>query len=126
MAIRIERWLEKQTNSFTVLSVLAKEGQESQLFEFLESFLPIEAAKTKEIHQSLDVTTLFPENKNFYSYNGSLTMPPCTENVNWIIFKDPIIVSLEEVLKLKNNMPLDNYSNEQPINDSSISLNVHH
>ena len=113
-------------NSFTVMSVLAKEGQESQLFEFLESFLPIKEAKTKEIHQSLDLTTLFPENKNFYSYNGSLTTPPCTENVNWIIFKDPIIVSLEEVLKLKNNMPLDNYRNEQPINDRSVSLNVHH
>ena len=61
------------------MSVLAKE---SQLFEFLESFLPIKVAKTKEIHQSLDVTTLFPENKNFYSYNVSLTTPPCTENVN--------------------------------------------
>ena len=44
-------------NRFTVPSVLAKEGQENQLFEFLESLLPIKKAKKKEIHQSLEVTT---------------------------------------------------------------------
>lgn len=114
----------KQDN-FTVMGVLAKEGQESQLFEFLESFLPIEENKSKEIHQSLDLTTLFPDNKNFYSYDGSLTTPPCTQNVNWVIFKDPIIVSLDEVLKLKSNMPVDNYRNEQPIYDRVVSINLH-
>ena len=114
-----------KTDNFTVMSVLAEEGEESQLFEFLESFLPIKEGNTKEIHQSLDLSTLFPTNKNFYSYEGSLTTPPCTENVNWVIFKEPIIVSVEEVIKLKKNMPKDNYRNEQPIYDRIISVNTH-
>ena len=114
-----------KTNNFTVMSVLAEEGKESQLFEFLESFLPIKENKTREIHQSLDLSTLFPENNNFYSYDGSLTTPPCTENVNWVIFKEPIIVSVEEVLKLKKNMPKDNYRNEQPLYDRIVFENIH-
>jgi carbonic anhydrase len=114
-----------KANNFTVMSVLAEEGKESQLFEFLESFLPIDENKTREIHQSLDLATLFPANNDFYSYEGSLTTPPCTENVNWVIFKEPIIVSVEEVLKLKKNMPKDNYRNEQPINNRIVSINVH-
>ncbi|KGL63184.1 carbonic anhydrase [Polaribacter sp. Hel1_85] len=114
-----------KTNEYTVMGILAQEGEESQLFEFFESFLPIAENKTKEIHQSLDLATLFPQNTDFYSYGGSLTTPPCTESVNWVIFKNPIIVSVEEVLKLKNNMPKNNYRNEQPLNGRVVSLNIH-
>lgn len=107
---------------FTVMSILAKEGEESQIFEFLESFLPINVNNTKNIHEPLDLTTLFPKTKNYYAYGGSLTTPPCTENVNWIVFKEPIIVSEAEVLKLKKNMPKDNYRNEQPLNGRQVYL----
>ena len=103
-------------NQLTVFSVLGIEGEESQLFEFFKSFLPLENGETKEIHQEFDVTGLSLENRAYYFYTGSLTTPPCTENVNWIVFKDPIILSLEEVLALRKNMPLNNYRNEQPLN----------
>lgn len=111
-------------NNLTVLGILGMEGEDSQLFEFLEGFLPLENGETKIINQRLDLTDLFPDVTDFYSYNGSLTTPPCSENVNWVIFKNPIIISLEEVLKLKKNMPLNNYRNEQPINDRIIYHNL--
>ncbi|WP_343329474.1 carbonic anhydrase family protein [Polaribacter staleyi] len=112
-----------KSNKYTVMSILAKEGTKSQLFEFFESFLPIKENETKEIHKPLDLSTLFPKNTNFYSYGGSLTTPPCTESVNWMVFKEPIIISVDEVLKLKSNMPKDNYRNEQPLNDRVVTLN---
>ena len=111
-------------NNITVLGILGMEGEESQLFEFLESFLPLENGEERIIDQNLDLTSLFPDKTDFYSYSGSLTTPPCTENVNWVIFKEPIIISLDEVLKLKNNMPLNNYRNEQPVNDRIIYHNL--
>ncbi len=111
-------------NNITVLGILGMEGEDSQLFEFLEGFLPLENGEEKVINQRLDLTDLFPDVTDFYSYEGSLTTPPCTENVNWVIFKNPIIISLEEVLKLKNNMPLNNYRNEQPVNDRIIYHNL--
>lgn len=113
-------------HGYTVISILAREGNESELFDFFESFIPLEEHQSKEIKQPLNLSTLFPEQKDFYSYGGSLTTPPCTESVNWVIFKNPITVSLDEVLKLKKDMPINNYRTEQPINDRIVSVTSFH
>lgn len=112
-----------KTGKITVIGILGEEGDESQLFEFFESFLPIETGKTKDIHQNIDLSSLFLEDKHYYSYSGSLTTPPCSESVNWIVFKEPIVLSVEEVIKLRDNMPLNNYRNEQPVNGRKVFYN---
>ncbi len=121
----IEIHLVHQSNSkkLSVISILCIEGEESQLFEFFESYLPIEINEFKEINKVVNLSDLFPKEQSFYSYNGSLTTPPCTEGVNWIVYKEPIIISLEEVLKLKKNMPLNNYRNEQELNERKVYYN---
>jgi len=109
--------------NFTVLSILCEEGAKSQVVESLESYLPLKVGEEKDIQKALDLTLLFPDYKDFYTYRGSLTTPPCTENVNWVIFKNPIIISLGEVIKLKKNMPVNNYRDEQPLKDRSVYIN---
>lgn len=108
------------SGKITVLGVFGEEGSESDLFEFLESFLPLENGTHKEIHQELDLSILLKNKQSYYSYSGSLTTPPCEENVNWIVFKNPIILSETEVLKLKDNMPINNYRNQQDINNRKV------
>jgi carbonic anhydrase len=112
-----------KSGKITVLGLFGEEGEESQLFEFFESFLPIKEGASKDIHQKVDLSSLLLKDKHYYSYGGSLTTPPCTESVNWVVFKEPIILSVEEVLKLKNNMPINNYRNEQPINERVVTYN---
>lgn len=112
-----------KAGGITVIGIFGEEGEESQLFEFFESFLPLENGTTKNINHDIDLSSLFLAEKHYYSYGGSLTTPPCTEGVNWVVFKEPIILSVEEVLKLKNNMPINNYRNEQPLNNREVKLN---
>jgi len=113
---------QSKEGEYTVLAIFGVEGEESETVEQLESFLPLSDGEEKVINKALDLTTIFPENKDYYSYRGSLTTPPCTENVNWIIFKEPIILSLEEVVRMRDNMPIRNFRNEQPLNDRVVYL----
>ncbi len=112
-----------ESGEITVLGIFGEEGYESQLFEFFESFLPLESGDSKEIHQKIDLSCLLLNDKHYYSYSGSLTTPPCTENVNWIVFKEPFILSEPEVLKLKEAMPLNNYRNQQALNGRIVHYN---
>jgi carbonic anhydrase len=108
------------SGQYTVIAVMAKEGISSIPFEFLESFLPLKPGENKIVDFPFDMNDNLPENKEYYFYIGSLTTPPCTEGVNWYIFKEPITVSLEQVELLKNLMPVNNYRNEQPHNGRQI------
>lgn len=107
-----------------VLGILGMEGQESQIFEFLEQFLPLKEGTSKDIDRGVDLSLLFPERLDYFSYVGSLTTPPCSEKVNWVVFRDPIVLSLEEVQKLQENMPINNFRDEQPLNGRLVYFNV--
>ncbi|WP_417887873.1 carbonic anhydrase [Zunongwangia sp.] len=103
-----------------VLSILVEEGKNSEPFTFLEQFLPIKKGETKAIDKNFDLNLNFPADKSYYTYKGSLTTPPCTENVTWFVFKQPITVALDQVKLLQDLMPINNYRTEQPINDRIV------
>ena len=121
----IEMHLVHQSKSgrYTVLGILGEEGAESDLFEFFQSFLPLENGETKDIDEQIDLSYLQLDKKSYYTYKGSLTTPPCTESVHWVVFKEPFILSVEEVLTIKSNMPINNYRNEQPLNGRVVKYN---
>lgn len=107
-----------------VMAIMAQEGRSSEAFTFLENYLPLASGETKQIDKDFDLNLNLPENKDYYKYNGSLTTPPCTENVTWFVYKNPISVSLDQVMQLQKLMPLNNYRATQPINGRIIKQNA--
>ena len=76
------------------------------LFDYKENienkFLnDINLAEEKKIKDA-SIIDLINKNDAFYYYKGSLTTIPCTENVNWIVFKDIKIMSFEQFNKFRN------------------------
>lgn len=113
-------------NKIAVLAVMAQEGESSEPFDFLENYLPVESGRTKKINADFDLNLNLPNDKAYYTYDGSLTTPPCTQNVSWYIFKTPITISVDQVKQLQKLMPLNNYRDEQPINDRIVKLYTPH
>lgn len=107
---------------YAVLAIMAKEGKSSEPFDFLESHLPVRVGETEIVDMAFDMNLNLPLTKTYFTYTGSLTTPPCSESVEWFIFKEPITVSLKQVDELRKLMPLNNYRDEQPRNSRSILL----
>lgn len=107
-------------NEIAVLAVMAKEGESSEPFDFLEEYLPVGNGETKLINAYFDLNLNLPKEKDYYTYNGSLTTPPCTQNVTWFVYKTPITVSVSQVKKLQHSLPLNNYRGEQSINERVV------
>ena len=79
----------------------------------------------------LDISKILPEDKSYFTYPGSLTTPPLFESVTWVVFKDPIEMSEEQLntmraLKTGDNMDCDcmvnNYRPPCELGDRVIRL----
>lgn len=104
-----------------VLGVLLKEGNENPGIKTLWANLPsAEGAEVSPAGVSFNPANLLPREFDFYSYEGSLTTPPCTEDVSFFILKTPINVSAEQVTQFPfkhNARPV------QPRNGREIVMN---
>lgn len=50
----------------------------------------------------LPYSWLVPSRRSFYTYNGSLTTPPCKPNVRWIVFDEPVVMSQSDIHLLRS------------------------
>ncbi|CAF1630795.1 unnamed protein product, partial [Didymodactylos carnosus] len=57
---------------------------------------------------------------DFYHYEGSLTTPPCTENVLWTIFYSFLYFSYDELQLLSLNVLHKDFRPVQPINERLV------
>ncbi|MEM1425774.1 MAG: carbonic anhydrase family protein [Cyanobacteria bacterium P01_H01_bin.130] len=55
----------------------------------------------RQVIPSIHLAKLLPRDRHFYRYAGSLTTPPCTETVEWIIFQTPVTLSTERLAQYK-------------------------
>lgn len=54
---------------------------------------------TIDFNHKISVSFLLPSNRNeFYRYSGSLTTPPCTESVTWVILKHGLLIGRNQVI----------------------------
>ena len=80
-----------------VVSVLLDKGAENPLIQTLWNNLPLEVNQDVAPSVAIDLKSLLPENRAYYTYMGSLTTPPCTEDVLWMVLKQPMAISPEQI-----------------------------
>ncbi len=59
--------------------------------------LPLEVGEPAAAGGALALETLLPASRGYYTYQGSLTTPPCSEVVRWLLLDSPLALSTEQI-----------------------------
>jgi carbonic anhydrase len=76
-----------------VIAVLLDQGKEHPMVQLVWNSLPLEKGMEQASPVMLDLNQMLPEQRQYYTYMGSLTTPPCTEGVLWLVMKQPATLS---------------------------------
>ncbi len=104
-----------------VIAVMFEEGAANAVVDTVWRYMPAKVNADKSSNETLNVMAMLPENKDYYAFDGSLTTPPCTEGVKWIVLKQPMTVSAAQVLKFQQIMKVANNRPLQPLNGRVIN-----
>ena len=103
--------------NLAVVGVLFDDGATNSFIATIWAHMPEQAGETKELPElQLNVENLLPANRSYYRFNGSLTTPPCTEGVRWMVMKNAVSVSPSQARKFNTVMGGDNNRPVQPVN----------
>jgi carbonic anhydrase len=103
-----------------VVAVLFKQGAENPLVKTLWDALPTEKGQQQEpAGASIDIASLLPKAQGYYNFPGSLTTPPCSEEVNWFVLKQPVEMSAAQ-LKRFAALYKHNARPVQPLNGRTV------
>ncbi len=104
-----------------VVGLLFRTGAASPLIQNLLDAAP-ETGAAIDLNNSVNAADYVPAELGYYGYSGSLTTPPCTEGVRWIMMQAIGTVSPEQVNRLQalsgglNNRPV------QPVGERRITV----
>jgi carbonic anhydrase len=101
-----------------VVAVLLERGQDQALVQTIWNNLPLEKGEALPAPGLLDLNQLLPENRAYYTYMGSLTTPPCSEGVLWMVMRTPVQVSPNQIAIFSRLYPM----NARPIQAGSGRL----
>ena len=81
-----------------VVAVLLERGSENPFIQTLWNNLPLEKnVAVQPPTTQVDLASLLPPTRSYYTYMGSLTTPPCSEGVLWLVMKQPVQVSQDQI-----------------------------
>lgn len=83
---------------FAMLAVLLEPGEANALINKVWTYMPLDKGDQVPMPAgTLDLNELLPQDQRYYQFFGSLTTPPCTEDVLWLILKQTVTASKEQI-----------------------------
>jgi carbonic anhydrase len=108
--------------NLAVIALMFVEGRENDFIAKVWASAPEEEGKTHaSTGETINVMHLLPTSKDYYRYNGSLTTPPCSEGVRWLVLKRPVELSKEQVRTFQR---LIGFANNRPVQATNARLIV--
>ena len=101
-----------------VVAVLIERGGAHPVVQQVWNSLPLEQQEPMIGPTPLNPALLLPEDRRYFTYMGSLTTPPCSEGVLWLVLKQPVSLSDQQIAVFARLYPM----NARPLQSSAGRL----
>ncbi|HZL31849.1 MAG TPA: carbonic anhydrase [Pseudolabrys sp.] len=86
-----------KAGALAVVGALMTAGKPNAAFKQIIADMPAAAGAPVKMKAVADPNAMLPVKRGYYRYSGSLTTPPCSEVVNWLLLRDPISVAQADI-----------------------------
>ncbi|HEY0857245.1 MAG TPA: carbonic anhydrase family protein, partial [Albitalea sp.] len=80
-----------------IVAVLLERGGAQPVVQAVWNNLPLEKGEEQAAQVGIDLNQLLPAERGYFTYMGSLTTPPCSEGVLWMVMKQPVPISADQL-----------------------------
>ena len=101
-----------------VVGLLLERGAAQSVVQSVWNNLPLEKGEEQITDDVIDLNHLLPAERGYYTYMGSLTTPPCSEGVLWMVMRQPVQVSQSQIDIFSRLYPM----NARPVQSASGRL----
>ena len=99
---------QSKKGSLAVIGIFLQKGETNRILQQIWQEMPMKKGSEKTLSNiKINAANLLPKNKDYYRYYGSLTTPPCAETVNWIVLKEPVEISTQQIQKFAKVFPMN-------------------
>lgn len=112
-----------ENGNLAVLGVMIAKGEANSTIESIWRNMPEKAGETVKADQLLLPSALIPKDSASFRYAGSLTTPPCSEIVSWVVYRRPVTASEDQIAKFAKLFP-NNARPVQPLNRRKLLLDL--
>jgi carbonic anhydrase len=102
-----------------VVAVLIHQGNANASLKPIFDNFPAEGSESKVAGSNSDLMQLLPAKRGYYTFEGSLTTPPCSEHVHWFVLKNAVQASAEQIHQFTTRYP-HNARPTQPLNARNV------
>ena len=98
-----------------VVGLLFDKGPAQPVLQKVWNNLPLERNEEAPARAQLELADLLPTDRRYYTYMGSLTTPPCSEGVLWVVMRQPVTLTQEQIDIFARIYPM----NARPVQQAS-------
>lgn len=96
-------------SEYAVMAIFLQESsEENQFLKHFIGHLPTHINEEIAFNDKADPIETIPVDHSFYYYEGSLTTPPCTEGVHWILMEQPVSATRDQIEAIHQIIKDDN------------------